>query len=121
MPLFLHQPKGLDMALVSLKLSDAEKKAARGPEVSVSGSGGPDYNWGLRISLQDEDLKKLGLGGSLPSAGGILVMGAKCKVVGSSSSEYDGKARQTLELQITDMELAPEPSTDLAARIYGSD
>lgn len=80
----------------------------------------PAYPWGLRISLNDESLKKLGVA-ELPAVGETLQVTCMVEVVGvSQHQEKDGDACRSVELQITDMDLGQmSPQKSMEQRMYG--
>ncbi len=104
------------MDLVHMELSAAERKDQM---PTAEPPTGPRYPYGLRVSLEDEALTKLGLP-ALPGTEQTLMLHAKVTVVAVSSTEDErGKSRR-LELQITDLALAPEtPTPALETRLYG--
>lgn len=85
------------------------------------GDSGPRYPWGLQITLDDGSLEKLGIT-DLPPVGTVLMIQARAEVTGTRSSQQQaGDKEQRVEMQITDMEIAP-PAADDAARankLYG--
>lgn len=96
------------MELVSMKNTPAEAKA----EVSPAADGGPEYPYGLRLDLNDDALKKLGIT-SLPEVGTPLVLQARAQVC--STSAYDsqeGGASRCIGVQITDLAIAPAPQPE---------
>lgn len=66
----------------------------------------PDYPWGLRVRLNDEELDKLGMA-DLPAVGAEMQLMAKVSVVSVAQHEDDSKdgKHRDVELQITDMGL----------------
>jgi hypothetical protein len=106
-----------------MKLTAAEAKAYDGECCGPSGAdAGPRYPWGLELYLHDEVLKKLGMA-TLPAVGTELVLQAKVHVTGVSMRERQGGEKsQTLDIQITSMELAA-PAGDVlgraAKKLYG--
>lgn len=64
----------------------------------------PRYPYGLCISLEKEDMDKLGLS-SLPKVGTEVSFIAKAVVKGTSAYETQGGSDMRVELQITDMEM----------------
>ena len=69
-----------------------------------------DYAYGLRVDLRDEEIEKLGI--SLPEVGSTMVLVANVKVISvRESADANGKDRN-VELQITEMELAPYEKND---------
>lgn len=83
----------------------------------------PEYPYGLRISLCEEDLAKLGIT-ALPAVGQKLALNATAAVVSVSTYQADdasdnGRDEQRVELQITDMALAPASERSVAQMLYG--
>lgn len=81
-----------------------------------------DYPFGLRLSLNSEQLKKMGI--DTPAVGSMLQFGGVAKVVSSSTYEDEGdEPRSRVELQITDMGMqssdTPAPKT-AAQTLYGT-
>lgn len=81
-----------------------------------------DYPYGLRLSLNSEQLKKLGI--DTPAVGSMLQLGGMAKVVSSSTYEDEGEEpRSRVELQITDLGMqsseSPAPKT-AAETLYGA-
>lgn len=107
------------MTLISMKnTKPAEKATAPGTLC------GPhdEYPWGLRIYLEEEQLKALQMG-TLPSVGTELTITAKVKVSGQSANEtVEEGTRRSLNLQITELALggppAPRTDADRAERLY---
>lgn len=65
---------------------------------------GPEYPYGLRICLGTDELKKLGIE-KLPELGKEIAISAKGTVCAVSENENLYGKNQSLDLQITDMEL----------------
>lgn len=81
-----------------------------------------DYPWGLRITLNNETLKKLGI--SLPKVGAEMMLAGKVKVLSTSTREDGDDSYSSVEMQITDIGLtdeAAEPQKTAADTLYGSD
>jgi hypothetical protein len=99
--------------MVNMKCEDDEKETmAAMPE-------GPEYPYGLRICLNEESIKKLGID-KLPELGAEMILNAKVSVCSVSKSESEGGVYRNLDLQITDMELgSKKSSSDLAKKLYG--
>lgn len=84
--------------MAHMERTKAEKKASAGgmaPEAS-----GPDYPYGLRIQLDHDGMKKLGMS-EMPEVGGEMHFRAKAKIIGARSEEREGSEDRHLELQIT--------------------
>jgi hypothetical protein len=84
----------------------AEEKMTIGPSDSYY----EKYPWGLRINLDNDALKKLGLKLSALTVGGTVDVTAKALVTSLSSDQNmentDQKVRNRVELQITDLMVA---------------
>lgn len=89
--------------MISMKLSKKEKKTHGGPV--EAGYDGPDYPWGLSITLDQEALKKLGTTPEAFRNAKSLTLSAKADVASFSFGNYDGKESGEVRLQITDLEL----------------
>lgn len=93
------------MNLVSLKLSDEEKKEMSEPTALANL---PEYGWGTRIELNDEQIANLGMP-ALPKVGEFMMIQARVKVM--SVSQYDRAdqdSERSISLQITDMAVGPD-------------
>lgn len=107
-------------------------------EVSSMGLGAkptaPVYGYGLCISLDENDLAKLGMNGDLPEVGEMIHLAAMAKVTSVSESERedtDGNKTKCcrVELQIThlavpeneddEVEMAVQKSAGRRKRFYG--
>jgi len=81
-----------------------------------------DYPWGLRITLNNETLKKLGI--ALPKVGAEMLLCGKVKVLSTSTREDGEDSFSSVEMQITDIGLMDEsaqPQKTAADTLYGSD
>jgi hypothetical protein len=103
----------------SMKLTKAETENASPIEAKAAA---PQYPWGLRLELNDETMKKLGLK-ELPDVGEKMVL--KANVVVESVSQNDTKdgKRQNMSLQITDMDLGEAEKSEEPAekKLYNTD
>lgn len=102
------------MALVNMRSSAEEAAEIASPEA-------PEYPYGLRISLNDDDMEKLGLT-QLPAVGTKMTVTAQVEVCSASAySDKDGEPEMSVSLQITDMELSgAAQGADAATMLYGS-
>lgn len=106
------------MKLVSMKLKKTEKGDAKACccDCSVPGCSCEDekdrYPWGLRVSLENEQLDALKL--LLPKVGDTFPISAIVKVVGTRSCETEGGEMRSLELQITDLGIEEKGGVDMA-------
>lgn len=89
--------------LVSMKLPPREKSDAEVMYPSAGSS--PEYPWGLCLTLEEDQLKALGIT-KMPEVGSTIPIVARATV--SSVSEYESQEngeRRSLSLQITDLGL----------------
>lgn len=90
--------------LVSMKLTESDRKAREKEMLSSPSYEGEQYPWGLSLNLDNDTMKRLALKGL--TAGQELMLTAKVKVTSSTVSSYDdGKENASASLQITDMAL----------------
>jgi len=89
---------------VSMELDDEDKM-----DLPMVASKRPDYPYGLRISLGDAELKKLGLDFDECEIGCVLDFRAMATVTSKSCNEGDGMDKCCrIELQIERMTAEPE-------------
>lgn len=105
------------MKLVSMKSTDEEEKKDDAAECCGDFKE-PDYPWGLRIRLEDEQLEALGIA-SMPPVGAPMEVQALAKVISVSEEQVEGKPKHCLELQITDLGCTPPERRSMADRLYG--
>lgn len=95
---------------------------------SVEGENGQtetrdEYPWGLRITLNSDALKKLGI--DLPKVGDMMALGGLAKVVGVSVRESENSdSHSQVDLQITDFGMEKSgatPPKTAADTLYGSE
>lgn len=91
------------MALKSMKVTKADRKE-REKGYAIAPGGGEDYPYGLRISLDADSMKKLGIT-SLPKAGKTVKVVAECCVKSTSVDDRDGRTERRMELQIEKMDV----------------
>lgn len=103
------------MKLVSMKRKPAEK-ADDAKECSPCGEQ-PDYPWGTRLNLDEDQIAALGIG-QMPNAGADVGGQFAGKVIGMREETVDGEVRRTLEIQITDLGLGVA-APSMAERMYG--
>jgi hypothetical protein len=104
--------------LVSMKITAAERKKNQEGMLAPSSTedSGPQYPYGLQLSLEQEALKKLKV--ALPKVGKEFTLIARVTVTSVSSYENVGQdARGSVGLQITEMCLE-SPGTDVADALY---
>ncbi len=110
----------VDMAKTPEDVKKEVGNSIAAPAPSVEKPSVPTYPYGLCISLNEEDLKKLGTEGELPEVGDMIHLAAMAKVTSVSESEReDTGGTKTkccrIELQIT--HLATEFEDDEAAEV----
>jgi hypothetical protein len=89
-----------------MKMSKEEAKEQSSPSTADT----PRYPYGLEIRLDDDAIEKLGLGDGL-NVGDEVMITAKAKVTGKSGYEtLVGDAENSIDLQITDMDVTGESS-----------
>ena len=81
------------MALTSMKRSSANEAPADLEK--------PEYPWGLSITLEKEDMDKLGM--AMPKVGDEVHIVAKAKVSSTNMSEGEDGTYASVGLQLTDM------------------
>lgn len=93
------------MNLVSMKKDGSHDKGCSCCEAAPSGCSEPDYPWGLRLNLDEDQIAALGIK-QLPASGAPVGIEATALVVSLGEESRDGKVHRRLELQITDLALA---------------
>lgn len=78
---------------------------------------GPEYFYGLRLCLNNDAIKALGLK-KLPGVGEKLKMNAIVEVCCRSEYECESGISQSMDLQITDMELSGTKEVE-PEKLYG--
>lgn len=111
--LFLEQ----HMKLVSMKRSEADKGEVE--TCSPCHGDTPDYPWGLRLNLNEEQLAQLGIG-AMPTAGAVILIEAKGVVSSMREEQIDGKLQRGLEIQITELGVDTGAGETLAERLYSA-
>ncbi len=106
--------------LISMKIdAAARKKMMEGP--TSLATEGPQYPYGLSISLDNEALEKLDLSIADLEVGQTLALVAKVKVTSLSRNEHErGEKHESIGLQITDLvlELEGAQAKDAAEALY---
>jgi hypothetical protein len=100
--------------MVDMKMSKKEAKE----QCSPSTDEGPRYPYGLSINLDNDALKKLGIGDSV-EVGDEVTISAKATV--TSKSGYQtmvGDSENSLGLQITGMEVSAGSSSKVTKTLY---
>lgn len=86
------------MKLTNLKTSTETYENAKGEKEIRE-----EYPYGLRISLENDTIEKLGV--SIPDVGESIELSAVAKILSKSINEREGKKSVYVELQITDLAL----------------
>jgi|ERR1700688_1406495 len=76
---------------------------------------GPSYPWGLKLQLNHDVLKKLGVKGGLKAGSPVHIKAHAHVTSVSSNHEEGGKMKHTAELQIHHMALSNEPQSAMDA------
>lgn len=105
------------MKVISLQLSPAEAKKDAGLPLEAS-ENLPKYPYGTSLSLDDDELKKLGITGE-QKAGTKFIIAGMVEVVGYSKDVTQAGERECLRLQITELGLAKKGKT-VAETFYGA-
>lgn len=105
------------MALVNMEMSEDEAKEYSAPTAM---SEQPRYPYGLCICLNKEVLEKLGI--AMPEVGSEMTITGIATVQSVRMSEsVNGEPDRSVELQITDLTVAPySKESDPAKKIYGA-
>ncbi len=99
------------MALTDLKITKTEAKN-EAKKYAITGPGdGERYSYGTRLTLDDAELKKLGIK-ELPAVGTMLMFEAKAKVISSRQSASESSNNRSIELQITHMDFETDEGTE---------
>ncbi len=101
------------MAMIDMKQKPEREEAPGAIEAEQ-----PQYPYGLSLSLEKEQLEKLGIT-ELPKVGAKMMVHANAVV--KTVSEYNTQSGQDqrVELQIIEMELAAGEAKDPAEIMYG--
>lgn len=106
--------------MMNMKVSAQEKKEMAAPSVV---SDKEQYPYGLKIHLDSESYKKLGLK-EAPKIGEKFMILAVAEVCDIHQEKYEGDVPEIcMGMQITDMDLKKKDGEDrnIAKEIYGSD
>lgn len=92
------------MNLIDLKLTkkQAKKKHSIGMEPA-----GPEYSYGLEMSLGNEELDKLGLNVKALEVGGEVAVQAEARITRISMNEDYSDNRKSVSLRLEKMAVAP--------------
>ena len=94
------------MPLGNLKLRDMKLSRSEKVEEVSPISDAPDYPYGLRLSLDEDALDKLGI--ELPDVGDSFFVVAVATVQSVSEHQSEGSTSQNVELQIEQLSLDAE-------------
>lgn len=92
------------------------KKESKDMKEGVVPENEPSYSYGLKLNLDDESMKKLGIE-KMPKLGKTMILHAKVKVADMNESISANSNYRSLGLQITDMDLEDEKEP-LEKRLY---
>lgn len=111
------------MKAVSTKLTAADKKANGYPD-DVGMAGGPEYPWGMRLTLDGPLMDKLGLT-ELPKVGVEVQIFGTARVCSTSSNESKTGERKSMELCVEAFGLGDEaeegePDKSAADVLFGA-
>ena len=105
----------MDMKMVDMELDADEAKE----QLSTESVDAPKYSYGLKLSLNNDSIDKLGIP-ALPAVGQKMMVHAMVEVC--CISEYDSKEggkNRSMELQITEMALmSPDSMKNPAKELY---
>ena len=101
------------MAMIDMKQKPEREEAPGAIEAEQ-----PQYPYGLSISLEKDQLEKLGIT-ELPKVGDKMMVHANAIVKTVSAYDTQSGSDQRVELQITEMELAAGEAKDPAEIMYG--
>lgn len=78
-----------------------------------------EYPWGLRFTLNNDTLEKLGI--PLPKVGEVVTVGGMAKVLSVSTRTEGDKSESSVDLQFTDIGVEPAaaPQRSAADTLYG--
>lgn len=102
------------MKLKSMKISAKERKADQEKWSKPISPDGGEYPYGLRLTLDDKTLKKLGID-ELPEVGEYITLEAECCVVSTSQNKNTGRDERRLELQIEKLGCEEDDDEDESA------
>lgn len=101
------------MAMIDMKQKPEREEAPGEIEAEQ-----PQYPYGLSLSLEKEQLEKLGIT-ELPKVGDKMMVHANAIVKTVSAYDTQSGSDQRVELQITEMEVSPGEAKDPAEIMYG--
>ena len=111
------------MKLINMAMSAEEAREQYPTTLATEDAEGPKYPYGLRLTLDDDCLEKLGMT-AMPKVGDKLMLTAMVEVVGTSTNERQGGDEEScVDLQITDLALGDEKEPtkrDPAKALYQS-
>jgi len=107
------------MKLVSMKKEGGHGHGCSCCSAEPSGCSEPDYPWGTRLNLDEEQIAALDIK-TLPAVGSSVRVEGVAKVISVSEEQRDGKTFRRMELQITDLAIAAA-GTNKYARMYADD
>jgi hypothetical protein len=90
--------------MIDMKLTSDQSPASMMLGTQPTEANGPQYPYGLTISLDNDAIKKLAIG-ELPNVGKQMVLNAQVEVIAVSKDSGQIEDGRRVELQITAMEL----------------
>lgn len=103
------------MKLFSMKRQKDEKNDDKACDPCHAES--PDYPYGTRLNLEEDQLESLGLK-AMPAAGAQIRIEGVGEVIGVREEQIEGKIRRSLEIQITDLGLGAVSDKSTAQKLY---
>lgn len=101
-------------SLINMEMSKREAKEQTEPMTSDA----PKYPWGLCVVINSEALEKLGID-ALPAVDTEVTIVAKAQVSRISDSQTQGgESNRSMDLQITDMQIAGLTDDETASKLY---
>lgn len=96
------------MVNLARSADEVKKEIAEYSSPATATASAPKYPWGTCLSLEDDTIDKVGLGGDLPEVGDVVQIVAMARVTSASKNEREdasgaSKECRRVELQITDM------------------
>lgn len=106
------------MAMADMKMSKSE--GIKYEVATEKEDDGPQYPYGLCIHLEQDQLEKLGIT-ELPKVGAAMMIHANAYVKTVSQYDTQDGEDKRVELQITELEIAPGEAKDAAEIMYGKE
>ena len=91
--------------LMKAVMTSMKKPASKKMNNAIEVASDEDYPYGLRVDLNKDSLKALGLSAVDFTAGGSLMLKAKCDVISVRTGAGKKRNYESVELQITELAL----------------